>query len=262
MNTHPLKSVVTIQDLAFSYTNQSGEAKTILSSFELDVGQSEFVVLLGPSGCGKTTLLNLVAGLLLPESGTLEREPDLPFGYMFQEYPFLPRKTARQHVAFPLNARGYERSNAKRLADDWLRKIDLEDYADYPVTALSAGMKARVAMATVMIANPTLLLLDEPFRALDLETRLRMWQYLRIARLRDDTSALIVTHDLNEAIVLGDRVAVMSGVPSKVISTHDVDFDESASPIDILQSEAAGHLYQNLWLNLRKAFQPEGRRGD
>ena len=191
-------------------------------SFTVEAG--EIVVLLGPSGCGKTTTLRCVAGLehptggtihigdelvSAPEQGRLVPPRDRNVGMVFQSYAVWPHMTVRQNVAYPLKGRGLSREEMARKVAEALDLVDLADYAERPVTQLSGGQMQRVALARSMVYAPRLLLLDEPLSNLDAQLRLRLRDDLRRIIKRVGLTALYVTHDQTEAVVLGDRIGVM-----------------------------------------------------
>jgi iron(III) transport system ATP-binding protein len=188
------------------------------------VAAGEILVLLGPSGCGKTTTLRCVAGLEHPTSGqiviggTMYTDPEagvlVPprsrnLGMVFQSYAVWPHMTVRQNVAYPLKARGVARGDRARMIEEALALVELAEYADRPVTQLSGGQMQRVALARSMVYQPQILLLDEPLSNLDAQLRLRLRDDLRRIIKRVGLTALYVTHDQQEAVVLGDRIGVM-----------------------------------------------------
>src|SRR6185369_5316706 len=191
-------------------------------SFSVPAG--EIVVLLGPSGCGKTTTLRCVAGLEHPTSGEIsiagkivsspERGILVPprsreLGMVFQSYAVWPHMTVRQNVVYPLKHRKFSRTEARRMVDEALQLVGLSEYAERPVVALSGGQMQRVALARSMVYRPQLLLLDEPLSNLDAKLRLRLRDDLRVILKQTGMTALYVTHDQAEAVVLGDRIGVM-----------------------------------------------------
>src|ERR1700684_3010280 len=205
-------------------------------SFAVPAG--EIVVLLGPSGCGKTTTLRCVAGLEHPTSGEIsiagqvvsspERGILVPprlrdLGMVFQSYAVWPHMTVRQNVVYPLKHRRIARGEAKRMVDEVLELVGLSEYAERPVVALSGGQMQRVALARSIVYRPQLLLLDEPLSNLDAKLRLRPREDLRVILKQTGMTALYVTHDQAEAVVLGDRIGVMRdakllqmGVPDEI----------------------------------------------
>jgi iron(III) transport system ATP-binding protein len=199
-------------------------AKPAVDDVSFTVEAGEIVVLLGPSGCGKTTTLRCVAGLEHPTSGriviggTVYTDPKagvlVPprsrnLGMVFQSYAVWPHMTVRQNVAYPLKARGASRGDIKRGVEEALELVELSAYADRPVTQLSGGQMQRVALARSMVYQPQILLLDEPLSNLDAQLRLRLRDDLRRIIKRVGLTALYVTHDQTEAVVLGDRIGVM-----------------------------------------------------
>ncbi len=191
-------------------------------TFTIEAG--EIVVLLGPSGCGKTTTMRCVAGLETPTGGTIRIGGDMisdpahgvlvpprlrNFGMVFQSYAVWPHMTVRQNVAYPLKNRGFDRGTQDRMVAEALELVSLSAYTDRPVTALSGGQMQRVALARSMVYHPRLLLLDEPLSNLDAQLRLRLRDDLRRIVKAAGLTALYVTHDQAEAVVLGDRIGVM-----------------------------------------------------
>jgi len=199
-------------------------AKAAVDNVSFTIAAGEIVVLLGPSGCGKTTTLRCVAGLEHPTSGriviggTVYTDPqhgvavaprNRNLGMVFQSYAVWPHMTVRQNVAYPLKARGANRSDLHKAVAEALELVELAAYADRPVTQLSGGQMQRVALARSMVYQPQILLLDEPLSNLDAQLRLRLRDDLRRIIKRVGLTALYVTHDQQEAVVLGDRIGVM-----------------------------------------------------
>ena len=209
------------------------------------IAAGEIVVLLGPSGCGKTTTLRCVAGLEHPTAGTIRSGGTLisapaqgilvpprrrNFGMVFQSYAVWPHMTVRQNVAYPLANRGLSRADRARRIAEVLDLVDLAPYADRPVTALSGGQMQRVALARSMVYHPRLLLLDEPLSNLDAQLRLRLRDDLRRIVKRAGLTALYVTHDQAEAVVLGDRIGVMRDGHLLQLSTATALYNDPADP--------------------------------
>jgi iron(III) transport system ATP-binding protein len=212
-------------------------------SFTIAAG--EIVVLLGPSGCGKTTTLRCVAGLehptrgviriggeviSAPEQGVLVAPRHRNFGMVFQSYAVWPHMTVRQNVAYPLKNRGLDRAAQTRMVGEALELVSLSAYADRPVTALSGGQMQRVALARSMVYHPRLLLLDEPLSNLDAQLRLRLRDDLRRIVKAAGLTALYVTHDQAEAVVLGDRIGVMRDGRLLQLSTATELYNAPADP--------------------------------
>jgi ABC-type nitrate/sulfonate/bicarbonate transport system ATPase subunit len=190
-------------------------------SFRIPAGQVACVV--GPSGCGKSTLLSLAAGLLMPTSGMLRWAghpvrpgPNPHLGMAFQQPGLFPWMTVRQNVAIGLSTRGHPRAEARRIADEFLDTVGLGDFKDAYPRHLSGGMAQRVGIARALALRPRLLLLDEPFAAVDAFTRLKLQQELQALLRRYRPTVMFVTHDVPEAIALGDMIVVMSQRPASV----------------------------------------------
>ena len=207
-------------------------AATVLDSLSLAVGRAEFVSLLGPSGCGKTTLLRLIAGLLTPDQGAIEvGGRDLTrvaahrrnIGVVFQNYALFPHLTVAENIAYGLKAKGVPRADQAKKVTEALGLVRMEAFADRAVTALSGGQQQRIAVARAIVVEPSLLLLDEPFSALDRKLRETMQIELRHILRNLGITSIFVTHDQDEALVMSDRIAVMNegriehlGTPSEV----------------------------------------------
>ncbi len=201
-----------------------------LSDVSLDIRAREFVTVLGPSGCGKTTILNMIAGFDRPSSGAVEMEgkpisgPSAARGVVFQDSGALfPWMTVAANVAFGPRAAGLPRAEIRQRVQGALELVRLRDFADkYPIQ-LSGGMRQLAAIARVLVMDSKLLLMDEPFAALDAITRQRLQEQLVDIWLRSGAAILFITHSIDEALFLGDRVVVMSGRPGVVRATFDID---------------------------------------
>ncbi|MEU7811109.1 ABC transporter ATP-binding protein [Pseudonocardia sp. NPDC049154] len=225
-----------------------------LGPLDLEIGSGEFVCLVGPSGCGKSTLLRLLAGLARPSAGDVRigvRDPERPLTAMvFQDYSIYPWKTVRQNVEYPLLVNGLSKAERRARADQWLDRTGLAAFADSHPAQLSGGMKQRVSIARAFAMEPEILLMDEPFAALDAQMRfvlqdelLQLWQEHR-------RTVLFITHNLDEALLLGDRVAVMSARPGRVIADLEVPFARPRTG-EIRGSAEFAALEQQLWHLLR-----------
>ena len=224
----------------------------------LRVAEGEFVSLVGPTGCGKSTLLNAAAGLLSPSEGEVWvagrplKGLNPVAGYLFQQDAILPWKTALDNVALPLVFRGTPWGEARERARAWLAKVGLERFAQRFPHQLSGGQRKRVGLAQVLIADPKLLLMDEPFSALDVQTRqlmenelLRLWQ-------EDRKTVLFVTHDLEEAIALSDRVVVMAAGPrSRPIGDFPIPLPRPRDVAEVRLTPEFLRLHREIWELLR-----------
>ncbi|MEU9254652.1 ABC transporter ATP-binding protein [Streptomyces sp. NPDC048270] len=220
-------------------------AAPVLERTDLELPAGSFTALLGPSGCGKSTVLNLVAGFVRPTEGHVTagsapvRGPGPERGVVFQHYALFPWRTARGNVEFALKRLGLSRPERRRRALAALAEVGLADGADKYPAQLSGGMQQRVALARALAAEPEVLLMDEPFGALDALTRTRMQTLLRQLWQRRGTTVLFVTHDIDEALALAQRVVVLGGTPGRVLADHPVP---AGPPDPDLRSLIARHL--------------------
>lgn len=202
-----------------------------VSESSLEVKPGEFVCLLGPSGCGKSTLLNTVAGYVKPSSGSVQVDgeeiagPGPDRGMVFQQYSLFPWKTIRENVAFGPRCTGETRDNANSTANTFLEMVGLTAFADRFPAELSGGMKQRVGIARALANYPRVLLMDEPFGALDAQTRLMMQEGLLEIWAEFRNTVVFVTHDIDEAVFLADRVVIMSASPGSIIADIPVPLD-------------------------------------
>jgi len=222
---------------------------TALQDVDLDVAPGEFVSLIGPSGCGKSTLLRLIADLDAPTSGTLEvfgkparqARLDQDYGIAFQQAGLLPWRTVSGNIELPLQLHGAERGARRARVDELLEMIGLTDFAGSYPDQLSGGMQQRVAIARALAERPRLLLMDEPFGALDALTREAMNTELQRIWMETRRTIFLITHSITEAVFLGDRVAVMTPRPGKLAEHIDVDLPRPRS-LDIMTSPRFGEL--------------------
>ncbi|WIX98327.1 ABC transporter ATP-binding protein [Amycolatopsis mongoliensis] len=205
-----------------------GHAVHALGPVDLIVERGQFVAIVGPSGCGKSTLLRIVAGLAAPSAGEIvidRADGDSPLCSMvFQDYGIFPWKTVLANVRLPLDIAGVARPRANEVARDWLERAGVAGFESaYPAT-LSGGMRQRVALARAFVANPEILLMDEPFAALDAQLRLVLQQELLRVWEAHRRTILFVTHAIDEALLLADRVVVMSSRPGRILDDIEVPF--------------------------------------
>ncbi len=236
---------------------REGREFTAVQDVSFDVRGGEFVSIVGPSGCGKSTLLGLVAGLLPVGEGriTIDGRPvdgvNLRLGYVFQRDALLPWKTVAQNVGLPLLFRGFDAALARARVAEWIARIGLNGFEQYHPYQLSGGMRKRVALAMTMVYEPEIILMDEPFGALDVQTRnlmendlLEIWAQLR-------RTVVFVTHDFEEAIALSDRVVVMTASPGRVKAVYRIDLPRPRSVTEIRFHPDFGRLYETIWKDLK-----------
>jgi NitT/TauT family transport system ATP-binding protein len=200
-----------------------------LDRVSLDIAENEFVTLVGPSGCGKSTLLNILGGLETPTAGEAlvdgapVTEPGPERGVIFQQYALFPWLTVRQNVEFGLKTARMPRAERRERADYFIRMVGLEQFADALPKMLSGGMKQRCAIARAYAVNPSILLMDEPFGALDALTRVRLQEQLLETWSQERRTVMFITHDVDEAVYLANRVVVMAARPGRIFDVVEVD---------------------------------------
>jgi NitT/TauT family transport system ATP-binding protein len=227
-----------------------------VDGIDLEIGAGKFVAVVGPSGCGKSTLLNLAAGLIQPTEGhvSIFGEPlrglNRRAAYMFQQDALLPWKTVLENVGLGLRFRG---TFTVGKAQQWVERVGLAAFADKFPSQLSGGMRKRVAMAQCWIVDPGILLMDEPFSALDVHTRMRMESELLDLWTGSPKTVLFVTHDLEEALSLSDEVVVLSAGPaSHIIARHIIDLPRPRNLMDIRTEPRFAELYRQIWAQLKE----------
>lgn len=225
-----------INGVAKTYATRAGEPLSALGPISIDVEAGEFFVVVGPSGCGKTTLLHLLAGFLKPTEGQILvggepiAGPGLDRSVVFQSYALFPWLSVIENVEFGLRAKRMSRSRQREIALHQLRLVGLESFANKRIDELSGGMKQRVAIARAFAVEPSILLMDEPFGALDALTRAALQRWLGAALERLGATCLLVTHDVEEALLLADRVVVLSPRPGRVVAEIPVELPRDACP--------------------------------
>jgi len=225
----PAWTKIVIRDLVIEYVNEERNERHIaVEGFSLDIHEGEFVCVVGPSGCGKSTLISAIAGFLKPRAGVLEldgkpiRKPGADRGVVFQEYALLPWKRVIDNVALGLKLRGVPKAERHGTAHRFLELTNLTEAADKFPHELSGGMKQRVAVARTLANAPDVMLMDEPFAAVDAQTRMTLQEELVRIWERNRVTVLFVTHSVEEAVFLGSRVAVLTGRPGKVREVIDI----------------------------------------
>ncbi len=204
------------------------EDLTVLDDVSLGINKGEFVCLLGPSGCGKTTMLNMIAGFEHATSGQIKidgkpvTEPSIKYVTIFQNYGLLPWRTVQGNVELGLESLGYDRLTIKTIAQEYIELVGLSNFRKHHPNQLSGGMQQRVAVARALAVDPDILFMDEPFGALDAMTRLKMQDEISNIWEAKKKTILFVTHDIEEAVFLADRIVIMSPHPGKIKTIIDV----------------------------------------
>lgn len=235
MSTNDIKSnhsveeyEIEIKNLTKSFETKDGDL-TVIKNLNLNIKKNEFIVVVGPSGCGKTTLMNIIAGLYDMTDGILKVDgkevngPGKGKGVVFQQYALFPWLTVRKNVEFGLKMKRVRRSKRRAISDKYITLVGLDKFADsYPKT-LSGGMKQRVAIARAYATNPSVLLMDEPFGALDAQTRAQLQENLMHTWQTEKKTCFFITHDVEEAVLLATRVVIMGGKQGEIKNIVDIN---------------------------------------
>ncbi len=260
---------VSLTDVQVSFRLADDTTYTAVERATLDVADGEFVAIVGPTGCGKSTLLNVAAGLIAPSMGAatifgqglagLNRQA----GYLFQAEALFPWKTAAENVAIGLEIAGTPKSDARERAQSWLTRVGLSGFGDRYPHMLSGGQRKRVGLVQVLIRDPKILLMDEPFGPLDAQTRQIMGNLLLDLWSADRKAVLFVTHDLEEAIALSDRVVIMSAGPAaRIIGNWKVPLPRPRDIGEVKLERAFHELHREIWEALKdevmKGYQQTG----
>ncbi|NLU71495.1 ABC transporter ATP-binding protein [Streptomyces sp. HNM0575] len=256
-------SVLSAEDIGkFFHSGDGGGVGGVVQALDgvsLTVGEGEFVCVVGPSGCGKSTLLRILGGLEGPSSGRVERRdggsaggpPGVPqAAFVFQDFGVLPWLTVRSNAAFGLRMAGVRRRDAERAAEEWLLRMDLAAFAGAYPDQLSGGMRQRLGLARAFTTGSPVLLMDEPLGALDPQTRRLMQEQLLALWQEERKTVVLVTHSIDEAILLGDRVLVMSARPGRLTDEFEVPFPRPRDP-GIQDGPEFGRLRARVWDELR-----------
>src|SRR3954451_14191313 len=252
---------VELEGVTKQFRTPSGSVFTALSDVNLTVEPGQFCAVVGPTGCGKSTTLSLVSGLDRPTEGSV-RVAESPVGgitrgtsFMFQADALLPWKTVLSNVALGPIFRGVGKREARDGARDWLRRVGLSGFEDHHPHQLSGGMRKRVSLAAALINEPSILLMDEPFGALDVQTKAIMSNKLLGLWEQTRPSVLFITHDLEEAIALADRVVVITAAPGTVKQVYDIDLPRPRQVPEIRFDPRFIELYEEIWNTLRDEVQ-------
>lgn len=250
-----INEILNLKNVSLAYQTDTDEIRA-LDSVSFGVGNGEFVAIIGPSGCGKTSVLSIIAGLLKPSGGkvTLYGEEigkgKNSIGYMLQKDELFPWRTIEQNAYLPLEVKKIKNETEKRKVDVLLKKYGLWEFRKKYPSQLSGGMRQRAALIRTMASSPDLLLLDEPFSALDYQTRLAVCDDLYDIIKKEKKTTLLVTHDISEALSTADRIIVLSKRPSKVLNVHVIDLDKTVSPLKRREDPGFSRWFERLWREL------------
>ncbi len=251
-------TAVTLKNVARRFVTPAGEILSALEDFDLSIAPGEFFAIVGPTGCGKSTTLGLIAGLAKPQAGevTLFDAPvdgvDRRVGFVFQQDAVFPWRNVLGNVMAGPLFRGVPKARAEEMARDWITRVGLKGFEDHHPHQLSGGMRKRVALAQTFINNPQVLLMDEPFSSLDVQTRELMQEELLQLWAQAKSAVLFVTHDLDEAILLADRVAVLTTRPARVKSVHTIDLPRPRDVAKLRYDEKFIAIARNISDDLRE----------
>lgn len=247
---------IEINQVSLSFPGRHGR-QSVLEDISLSIEPGEFVVLLGPSGCGKSTILNLIAGFEQPGSGNIRCQgnpvlaPGPDRGMVFQQANLFPWLTARDNVSFGPRMQGAAQEKVQPETQKFLQLVGLQGFEDHYPWQLSGGMKQRAAMARAWLPNPDVLLMDEPFGALDAQTRLMMQELLLSAWQQTGTTILFVTHDVEEALFLADRILIMSAHPGRIVDEIRLPFERQRDIETLALAEGYSEIKQRVLHRVR-----------
>lgn len=249
---------IELDNVSIRFISPDGKATVALRNFSMQVRSGEFVAVVGPTGCGKSTTLGLITGLLKPTLGSVHVmgqevcDTDPRIGFVFQNDAVFPWRSVIDNVAAGPLFRGMARKEAFALAQSWLARVGLEKFAEHYPHQLSGGMRKRVSLAQTFINKPEILLMDEPFSALDMQTRTLMQGELLKLWSEQSGSVVFVTHDIEEAIALADRVLVLTARPATLKRIYDVDLPRPRLMEEVRYQPQFIELSRRIWADLRE----------
>ena len=242
-----MKEVLRFDNVSMHYHSKQGETVAV-EEMNFSVAEGEFVAIIGPSGCGKTTLLSLAAGLLTPTKGEVKSD-GCSFGYMLQKDELFPWRTIEKNIFLPLEIKGKNTPESRERALALAEKYGLKQFLKNYPSSLSGGMRQRAALIRTLAVDPDVLLLDEPFSALDYQTRLSVCDDVYKIIRSEKKTALLITHDISEAISVADKIFVLSRRPAKVVASHVIEFVEN-EPLKRRENKAFSSWFEILWREL------------
>ena len=248
---------ISLRNVTRRFRPRKRPAFVAIRDVSLDVPEGTFLSVVGPSGCGKSTLLGMISGLQPADGGEVwvrgERVRDVrtDIGFIFQREALLPWKTVLDNVGLALVFRGWPKPEARDAARRWIARVGLAGFEHYYPHQLSGGMRKRVSLAQTLVYDPAIVLMDEPFSALDVQTRNLMENELLGLWAEDRKTVVFITHDLEEAIALSDQVVVMTASPGRVKASYEIDLPRPRNVTEIRFEPRFGRLYERLWADLR-----------
>ena len=254
--------MLSFQGVGQSFAQPAGGTLQVLDGISFDVPQSRFVSVIGPSGCGKSTLLTMAAGLLFPTAGQVTHRGariatvNRDVGFVPQQAQLLPWKTLLENVAFPLTLRGVAAAERTRRAQEAIARVDLAGFEHHYPYQLSGGMQKRASIARTLVYQPDVILMDEPFGALDSQTRMQMQSDLQALATAERATVLFITHDITEAILLSDRVVVLSRRPTHILAQVDITLPRPRNMFEPFATPGFNDAYDAVWSVLRGVVGP------
>lgn len=251
-----MDKIIEIENVSLIYHSKRFETLA-LNELNLSIQKGEFVSIVGPSGCGKTTILSIISGLLKQSSGKVLVDGEEPkikntkCAYMFQKDNLLPWRSIEKNIFLGLEIQNKNTKENREYALDLLKKYGLESFAKKRPDELSGGMRQRVALIRTLALKPEILLLDEPFSALDFQTRLSVCDDVTSIIKKEEKTAILVTHDINEAISMSDKIFVLTARPAKVKAIHSLDFDEQLTPFQRRNHAKSKSLFDKIWSEIQ-----------
>lgn len=255
-----MANIASMKNVSFVYHDIRGENKAV-SNLNLDIEDGEFVSIVGPSGCGKTTVLSMLANILKPSFGTVEVNSN-EIGYMLQRDHLLDWRTIEKNVLLSLEVKGLLNEETKNNAIELLKRYDLYHFKDSYPRQLSGGMKQKVALIRTLAFSPNLLLLDEPFSALDYHTRLKISDEVYKIIRNEHKTAILVTHDISEAISMSDRVIVFTKRPATVKREYKMNFSANTTPFLRRSEPEFKNYFDGIWSDIDDEESKESKRSE
>lgn len=252
--------MINVQGIEHRYTTKTGGETLALSDVNINIEDNKFITLLGPSGCGKTTLMRIIGGLVDPTAGQVTidghavKGPSEDCAVVFQNFALMPWATIRENVAFGLELKGVSKAERFAEADKQIETVGLKGFEDKFPKELSGGMQQRVGLARALAVNTPILLMDEPFGALDQQTRRYMQEELINIWEEHRKTVVFVTHDMEEAVLLADQVVLMSARPGRIEEVIDVDIDRPRNAEEVERMPRFIELKEYLWHRLRDMY--------
>ena len=241
-----MKEILAFDNVRLTYHTRQGEV-TALNGLTFSLGEGEFAAMIGPSGCGKSTVLSLAAGILKPSAGKVTRRGSI--GYMLQRDELFPWRTIEKNLYLPLEVQKKNTPGRRARALELAEKYGLSGFLKRYPSELSGGMRQRAALIRTLVMEPDILLLDEPFSALDYQTRLKVASDVSRILRSEQKAALLITHDISEAVSLADRIFVLTARPARLLASHETDF-LSSDPLKRREELRFSGWFETLWKEL------------